>query len=664
MNIKIKVLPEARAQLQPLQDLQDPETNKVLDEAVKEAVRVDGDRVLDRFEAEAIRSAFQAVAPQGGPLSSAQAGEVRSAISVRLGELKSARVNATEVIFTSEGQALEKFRAKIVGSMQEVIQKANGRKVDINMMVFAFTDKVMADAIVQMAKQNPNVNFRLLTDWGQMASSGDRQPSRLAKLAEREGITNLHIKFKKDNPYTWDSHLGRPMYSHTGTQGLNHHKGFVALIDGEPQKMTMGSFNWSQGGMESNYENLMLLDRADPDNRPIMDGYQKEFEGFWNNDEAALNLGEAEREKERIYKALHEANGRPYTPRTITSVDPADPQYASQPNGKRVDINSFSDADTQRLSSVVGESITRDIQKELREYGRFDSWTELLTRVPKLAAAETWMREQLMGSLEYGEGGLSVNTANEQELRRAGLSSNRAKALVEFRSTHGAFESLEELDAVRGIAKGTIEKLREVATDDENMGLYSARVPGQAATTGYAEVNRGKVNVPTAGRSEAHESLPTTNVPTNRVTQEEVDRTLAAPVMDLLRRAAPGQTFRMAMYGMSTSSPEFQELKRAAERGVKIRVVIFKDYNEGAISTLKAMKTQGLEVDTRVISNRVMHQKFGVCGDDVFNGSANWSSSSITKHSEDRFYFRNMPDLSQRFVEEFARLWERGNEPR
>ena len=69
------------------------------------------------------------------------------------------------------------------------------------------------------------------------------------------------------------------------------------------------------------------------------------------------------------------------------------------------------------------------------------------------------------------------------------------------------------------------------------------------------------------------------------------------------------------------------------------------------------------DIEQRICSGRVMHEKFGVVGDDVFNGSSNWSKSSITKHAEDRFLFRNMPKLAQKFVEEFERLWRRGQPP-
>ena len=73
------------------------------------------------------------------------------------------------------------------------------------------------------------------------------------------------------------------------------------------------------------------------------------------------------------------------------------------------------------------------------------------------------------------------------------------------------------------------------------------------------------------------------------------------------------------------------------------------------------MRAAGLPVDFRIIKNRVMHEKFGVFGDDLFNGSANWSLSSLTKHSEDRFLFRNQPQLAAQFANEFQRLWAEGH---
>ena len=292
----IKKLPQAQTILNSIHTA-DAATAEKLQEAVKAAAGVDGDRVLDLFEAEAIQATIAEVT-QGsdGPLTLSQAEAVQSALALRIGQMKSERVQATDAIFTSEGGALETFRGKILGSMEDTLRKANGRPVDINMMVFSFTDSVLADEILRLARENPNANFRLLTDWSQMSSSGSRQSARLARTAFDEGLDNLDIKFKKDNPYVWDPEQGRPVFSHRNTKGLNHHKGFVTLIEGRPQKMVFGSFKWSLGAMTRNYENLMSLDRKDPDHRGV--GFlQKEFEEFWNRDDVALTYAEARREK-------------------------------------------------------------------------------------------------------------------------------------------------------------------------------------------------------------------------------------------------------------------------------------------------------------------------------------------------------------------------------
>jgi competence ComEA-like helix-hairpin-helix protein len=663
MTNRIKILSESRAMLASIQNAGDVERTKAIDEAVAEVASVDGDKVLDQFEAEAVKTVFESVAPVGTQMDAAKVGEVKSALATRIAELKSERVKATEVLFTSEGDAIKTFRAKIIGGIEEAIDKADGKPVDVNMMVFAFTDKVIADKIIEMAEANPNVTFRLITDWGQMATSGGRQPARLAKYAEENDLQNLKIKFKKDNPYTWSASAGRPVYSHAHTTGLNHHKGFVTLIDGRPEKMVMGSFNWSVGGMKSNYENIMVLDRADPDNRRILDGYEAEFTDFWNNDDVALLYNEARKAKDEAYASVHEANGSTYNRRSYPTDSIEDPDYAAVDNTAFFDINSFSDKGAEKLEVLVGKSMAKKINKELRDYGRFDSWTEMLARVPDLANIGTWEREQLMENLEFGTGGLSINTASLEELDRAGLTKRQAEKVVAFRQDHGAFESLAELDDVAGIGPKTIERIGLVMNADEVIGTYSAKVPGEDATTGWSDTHHGTMAVPSAGDDGSGDTVKDV-VPANRAELEEVERNLAAPVIDMLRRTKPGETFRIAMYGMSTSSPEYKALKEAAERGVPIRAVLYKSYNAKAIKALQDLKdVDGHDVEVKILSSRVMHEKFGVAGDDVFNGSSNWSTSSITKHSEDRFLFRNQPRLADRFVEEFARLWDKAKDP-
>jgi competence ComEA-like helix-hairpin-helix protein len=406
----------------------------------------------------------------------------------------------------------------------------------------------------------------------------------------------------------------------------------------------------------------MLLDRKDPDNRSILKGYDKEFESFWNNDDMALLYGEARKEKNRLYSEIYEAHGESFTPYNVADDTIPDPVYESFDNSDAFDINSFGDGDTAELVSVVGKRAAGKIQRELRDYGRFDTWTELLARVPDVAKLDTWKRELLMENLDYGDGGLSINTATVEELDRAGLTPAQSQRIVDFREQHGAFESLDELDDIRGIGQKTIDRLRDVLTDDHVVGTYSATAIGEETTTGWAEEHQGTMSVVAEHNDGSVEDGKFT--PNHRLEgTEEIERTLAAPVIDMLRRTKPGETYRMGMYGMSTNSDEFKALEKAIGRGVKVRVVIYKAYNAGAIDKLKELKAEGFDVDLRVVKSRVMHEKFGVAGDDVFNGSSNWSRSSIGKHSEDRFLFRNEPELADRFVEEFARLWEKGYEP-
>lgn len=56
---------------------------------------------------------------------------------------------------------------------------------------------------------------------------------------------------------------------------------------------------------------------------------------------------------------------------------------------------------------------------------------------------------------------VQINTASAKELDGLpGITPTTAKAIVEYRTSHGPFKTLEELDAVKGIGPATIEKIR------------------------------------------------------------------------------------------------------------------------------------------------------------------------------------------------------------
>jgi competence protein ComEA len=69
---------------------------------------------------------------------------------------------------------------------------------------------------------------------------------------------------------------------------------------------------------------------------------------------------------------------------------------------------------------------------------------------------------QAISQPESGSGSkvVNINTANAQQIADSmnGIGVSKARAIIEYRDTHGKFTSLEELEKVAGIGAKTIEK--------------------------------------------------------------------------------------------------------------------------------------------------------------------------------------------------------------
>ena len=84
---------------------------------------------------------------------------------------------------------------------------------------------------------------------------------------------------------------------------------------------------------------------------------------------------------------------------------------------------------------------------------------------------------------------------------RAGVSRKQAEQIVAFREAHGHFESVSELDDVKGIGAGTLKRIKETLNAELMAATFSARAPGDAsASTGWSEDHHGTWNVP-SGRA-------------------------------------------------------------------------------------------------------------------------------------------------------------------
>ena len=60
---------------------------------------------------------------------------------------------------------------------------------------------------------------------------------------------------------------------------------------------------------------------------------------------------------------------------------------------------------------------------------------------------------------------ININTAGEDKLTSInGIGPSRAQAIIEYRESHGAFKSIEDITQVSGIGDSTLEKIRDQIT--------------------------------------------------------------------------------------------------------------------------------------------------------------------------------------------------------
>jgi hypothetical protein len=400
---------------------------------------------LSREEAEMVRALIDAHrTPAGVDLEAASA-----ALEARMKELVAARdPDGIRTFFSSTTPDLGQ---RVIDAMKETIAAANGRRVDIDVMIFAFQDEAMADQILALLEGHANVHLHMVCDFSLVTEAGGRQPARMLRESARRGVSDrCQIKFKKDNPWIWSASAGRPVFNHSSTKGLNHHKGFVTLIEGRPHRMGTGSFNWSRTAAEDNFENLFIVDAKNQANRAMMRSFSREVVAFFNHPDT-VTIDQAQAFKRDAFNALRVANGQDPLPR----IDGGPPMalYVPPLPPDIVDANHLSDESWQKIEALVANrSLTRSILHQFTTYGPFTSFENLIERVPRLRDLTETRLSILRGSLEFGEGGVQINRATEGELVRAlKLSPTMAKTILRERERVGDFESIEALRGLPGM---------------------------------------------------------------------------------------------------------------------------------------------------------------------------------------------------------------------
>lgn len=85
----------------------------------------------------------------------------------------------------------------------------------------------------------------------------------------------------------------------------------------------------------------------------------------------------------------------------------------------------------------------------------------------------------LFASINMAFAAVNINTASQSELESLqGVGPAKARAIVEDRTKHGPFKSVDDLERVKGFGKKTVDKLRKDLTVN---GASSASAPAAKA---------------------------------------------------------------------------------------------------------------------------------------------------------------------------------------
>jgi phosphatidylserine/phosphatidylglycerophosphate/cardiolipin synthase-like enzyme len=217
-----------------------------------------------------------------------------------------------EALFTSlVGGA--RLRRRVLEVIAGAAATAKTRPVDVHVMTFAFTDRAIADLLVDAARRRPRLTIRVIADWSQGAEGAGRQVRRIAGL----GLPNVVVRYKNDQPYAWDPGAERMRWSYHASRGLLHHKTLAVFVEGEPRTLVCGSFNWTTKAANG-YENLVVLDADEPASVDVMAAVEREFEAMWTDGRVTLSAHEVTAQYDAILREYRRHPQR--APGYITSV--------------------------------------------------------------------------------------------------------------------------------------------------------------------------------------------------------------------------------------------------------------------------------------------------------------------------------------------------------
>lgn len=126
-------------------------------------------------------------------------------------------------------------------------------------------------------------------------------------------------------------------------------------------------------------------------------------------------------------------------------------------------------------------------------------------------------------------------------------------------------------------------------------------------------------------------------------------------LVNLIKNAV--KTIDVSVYSINNTKI-VNALKKAHEKGIKIRILTDRTQASGKSSKVKELKTAGINV--RVHSKyKIEHNKFAVFdGKKASTGSYNWTNPASDKNSENCVFFTDNPEVVSKYQNRFEHLWQ------
>jgi phosphatidylserine/phosphatidylglycerophosphate/cardiolipin synthase-like enzyme len=192
-----------------------------------------------------------------------------------------------EVYFTSLSNSgtIRRIQMDLIKS---TIGVANRAKIELNIMMFSFTDAVLGGLLETIARDNDSVYIRVIADWKQGSQYLGSQVKRLEELR----LQNIEVRYKADQPYKYDKERHRLCWSYRTSRGLLHHKTVSVRVNNRPSVLICGTYNWTNRATK-NYENLLIFKWIDKKYRSLISRLDLEFEALWKDASATMSASDS-----------------------------------------------------------------------------------------------------------------------------------------------------------------------------------------------------------------------------------------------------------------------------------------------------------------------------------------------------------------------------------